>query len=125
MPLCAGTRLGPYEIVAPLGAGGMGEVYKARDTRLDRTVAIKILPTELASDPDLRARLEREARAIAALDHPHICAIYDVGEHDGTRYLVMQYLEGETLAARLARTKGPLPLDQALTIAIAIADALD
>src|SRR5579862_6947529 len=125
MPLSAGTRLGPYEIVTPLGAGGMGEVYKARDTRLDRTVAIKVLPTELASDPELRARFEREARAIAALDHPHICAAHDVGEHDGTRYLVMQYLDGETLAARLARTKGPLPIDQGLKIAIEIADALD
>jgi Tol biopolymer transport system component len=125
VPLSPGTRLGHFEIVAPLGAGGMGEVYKARDTRLDRTVAIKILPTELASDPDLRARFEREARAIAALDHPHICAVHDVGECEGTRYLVMQYLEGETLAARLARTKGPLPIEQALKIAIEIADALD
>ena len=80
MPLTIGARLGPYEIVSPLGAGGMGEVYKARDTRLDRTVAIKVLPADLSSDPDLRARFEREARAIAALDHPHICAIYDVGE---------------------------------------------
>jgi dipeptidyl aminopeptidase/acylaminoacyl peptidase len=127
--------MGPYEILSPLGAGGMGEVYKARDTRLERTVAIKVLPAELSSDPDLRARFEREARAIAALDHPHICAIYDVGEaaspEPGTlnpepiRYLVMQHLEGETLAARLAHAKGPLPLDQALKIAIEIADALD
>src|SRR5262249_37528015 len=99
--------------------------YKARDTRLDRTVAIKILPADLATDPDLRARFEREARAIAALDHPHICAIYDVGEHDDTRYLVMPHLDGETLAARLAEGKGPLPVDQALKIAIEIADALD
>ena len=83
----------------------MGEVYKARDTRLDRTVAIKILPTEFASDPDLCARFEREARAIAALDHPHICAVHDVGEHDGTRYLVMQCLDAETLAPRLARDR--------------------
>ena len=125
MSIASGTRFGPYEIVSPLGAGGMGEVYRARDTRLDRTVAIKILPTNLAADPDLRARFEREAIAIAALDHPHICAVHDVGEHDGVRYLVMQYLEGDTLAARLARTKGPLPLDQALKIAIEIADALD
>src|SRR5436305_11879933 len=80
MGIASGTRLGPYEVITPLGAGGMGEVYKARDTRLDRTVAIKILPADLAADPDLRARFEREARAIAALDHPHICAIYDVGE---------------------------------------------
>jgi eukaryotic-like serine/threonine-protein kinase len=125
MPLSAGTRLGPYEILSALGAGGMGEVYRARDTRLDRTVAIKILPTELASDPELRVRFEHEARAIAALDHAHICAVHDVGEHEGMQYLVMQYLEGETLAARLARTRGPLPLDQALKIASEIADALD
>ena len=103
----------------------MGEVYSARDTRLDRTVAIKVLPADVSQDPDLRARFEREARSIAALDHPHICALYDVGEHDGTHYLVMQYLEGETLAARLVRTKRPLPLDQALKIASEIADALD
>jgi serine/threonine-protein kinase len=100
-------------------------VYRARDTRLERTVAIKILPVEIAGQTDARARFEREARAIAALDHLHICAVYDVGEHDGLHYLVMQHLEGETLAARLARLKGPLPLDQALPIAIAIADALD
>ena len=125
MTLTSGARLGPYEIVAALGAGGMGEVYKARDTRLNRTVAIKILPTELSADPDARARFEREAHAIAALDHPHICAIYDVGEADDVRFLVMPHLDGETLAARLARTKGPLPLDQALTIATEIADALD
>src|SRR5579862_8111357 len=123
MPLSAGTRLGPYEIVTPLGAGGMGEVYRARDTRLDRTVAIKILPTELANDPDLRARFEREARAIAALDHPHICAIYDVGQSDGIDFLVMQYLEGESLAERLK--KGPLPVDQVFRIAAEIASALD
>jgi serine/threonine-protein kinase len=123
--LNAGARLGPYEIVSPLGVGGMGEVYRARDTRLDRTVAIKVLPTEFAADPDLRARFEREARAIAALDHPHICALHDVGEQDGVLYLVMQHLDGETLQQRLARTKGPLPIDQALTIAIEIADALD
>jgi serine/threonine-protein kinase len=123
--IATGTRLGPDEILSALGAGGMGEVYKARDTRLDRTVAIKILPPDLATDPDLRARFEREARAIAALDHPHICAVHDVGEHDGTRYLVMQYLDGETLAARLARANGPLPLDQALKVGIEIADALD
>ena len=135
--LSVGARLGPYEILSPLGAGGMGEVYKARDTRLDRTVAIKILPSDLARDPDLRARFEREARAIAALDHPHICAIYDVGETarpepaaDAAtpaplRFLVMQFLDGETLAVRLARTKGPLPLDRALKIALEIADAID
>lgn len=125
MALSAGARLGPYEIVSPAGAGGMGEVYKARDTRLDRTVAIKVLPAGVSNDPDLRARFEREARAIAALDHPHICALHDVGEHEGTHYLVMQYLEGETLAARLARANGPLPVDLALKIAGEIADALD
>jgi serine/threonine protein kinase len=83
MPFASGARLGPYEIVSPLGVGGMGEVYKARDTRLDRTVAIKVLPSAVAGDPDFRARFEREARAIAALDHPHICALHDVGEHNG------------------------------------------
>src|SRR5262245_33195751 len=125
MALTSGARLGPYEIQSALGAGGMGEVYKARDTRLDRTVAIKVLPADLASDPERTARFEREAKAIAALDHPHICALYDVGEHEGTHYLVMQHLEGETLAARLGRTKGPLPLADALKIATEIADALD
>ena len=123
MSLTAGSRLGPYEIVAPLGAGGMGEVYQARDTRLDRTVAIKVLAAHIAADPDLRARFEREARAVAALDHPHICGIYDVGQADGTHFLVMPHLEGQTLAARLE--KGPLPLDQTLKIAGEIADALD
>jgi serine/threonine-protein kinase len=119
-----GSRLGPFEIQSTLGAGGMGEVYRARDTRLDRIVAIKVLP-HLWADADRRARFEREARAIAALDHPHICAVYDVGEHAGTPFLVMQHLDGETLAARLARARGPLPIDQTLTIATAIADALD
>ena len=123
LALTPGTRLGPYEIVSALGAGGMGEVYRARDTRLNRTVAIKVLPSEVAGDPDLRSRFEREARAIAALDHPHICGIYDVGSVDSTHYLVMPHLEGQTLAAQLE--KGPLPLEQALKIAIEIADALD
>src|SRR5688572_22795022 len=123
MPLTPGTRLGPYEIVAPLGAGGMGEVYKARDTRLDRTVAVKVLPAHVASDPDVRQRFEREARAVAALNHPHICTLYDIGTQDGTDFLVMEYLEGETLADKLA--KGALPLDQALRYGIEIADALD
>ncbi|MEI6246865.1 MAG: serine/threonine-protein kinase, partial [Acidobacteriota bacterium] len=123
MPLATGTRLGPYEILATLGAGGMGEVYRARDTRLDRTVAIKVLPADVASDPDVRARFEREARAIAALEHPHICAIYDVGEADQVRFLVMQCLEGESLATRLKR--GSLPLDQLVKYAAQIADALD
>jgi len=110
-------------VLQPLGAGGMGEVFKARDTRLDRTVAIKVLPADVADDPDLRARFEREARAIAALDHPHICAIYDIGESGAIRFLVMQCLEGDTLAARL--TRGPLPLDQVCRYASEIADALD
>src|ERR1700694_3516767 len=122
MALAAGARLGPYEILSALGSGGMGEVYKATDTRLDRTVAIKILPPTLATDPQFRDRFDREARTISQLDHPHICALYDVGEQNSTAYLVMQYLEGETLADRL--TKGALPLDQALQVAIQIADAL-
>jgi Tol biopolymer transport system component len=122
MSLSSGARLGPYEIVAPLGAGGMGEVYKARDTRLDRTVAIKILPSALAADEQFRERFDREARVISQLDHPHICSLYDVGQEQGTAYLVMQYLDGETLADRLE--KGALPLDQAIGHAIHIADAL-
>ncbi len=121
--LSVGTKLGPYEIAAPIGAGGMGEVYRARDTRLNRTVAIKVLPVHLADRPDLRERFEREARSIASLNHPHICTLYDVGREGGTDYLVMEYLEGETLAARLA--KGPLPLQQVLQYATEIADALD
>ena len=98
MPLDIGRRLGPYEIQSALGAGGMGEVYKARDTRLDRTVAIKVLPAQLASDIQFRDRFDHEARAISQLDPPHICALHDVGEEQGTSFLVMQYLEGETLA---------------------------
>ena len=123
MALDPGARLGPYEILGALGAGGMGEVYKARDTRLDRTVAIKVLPSDVAGDRGSQARFEREARAVAALDHPHICGIYDVGSVDGTHYLVMPHLEGQTLAARLE--KGPLPLDHALKVTGEIADALD
>ena len=122
MTLSSGTRLGPYEIQSAIGAGGMGEVYKARDTRLDRSVAIKVLPPEFSADPDRRARFEREAKTIAGLNHPHICTLHDVGEHDGATYLVMEHLQGETLADRL--DKGPLPLDQALTVATEIADAL-
>jgi eukaryotic-like serine/threonine-protein kinase len=118
-----GTRLGAYQIVSLLGAGGMGEVYRARDTRLDRTVAIKVLPERLADRPDLRERFEREARTIASLSHPHICTLHDVGHQDGTEFLVMEYLEGETLGQRLK--KGPLPLEQVLRYAIEIADALD
>ena len=123
MPLRPGARLGPYEILSLVGAGGMGEVYKSRDTRLDRTVAIKILPDTVAADPQFRQRFDREARTISQLDHPHVCALYDVGEQDGTAFLVMQFLEGETLADRL--TKGALPIDQAIKTAIEIASALD
>ena len=113
MPLSVGTRLGPYEVLAPIGAGGMGEVYRARDTRLDRVVAIKV------SQEKFSERFEREARTIASLNHPHICTLHDVGPN----YLVMEYLEGETLAQRLA--KAPLPLEQVLQYAIEMADALD
>src|ERR1700730_16630809 len=123
MAIATGARLGPYEVVSALGAGGMGEVYKARDTRLDRIVAIKVLREALSVDPQFRERFDREARTISQLDHPHICVLYDVGEQEATTYLVMQYLEGETLADRL--TKGALPLDQALRIAIDVAGALD
>ena len=123
MPLSAGSRLGPYEIVAPLGAGGMGEVYRARDTRLDRQVAIKVLPEDLAASPEFRSRLEREARAASALNHPHICTLHDVGHQDGTDFLVMELVEGETLAARIAR--GPLPPSDVMRYGIEIADALD
>src|SRR5262245_18083562 len=121
--LAAGTRLGSYEILTPIGAGGMGEVYRARDTRLDRVVAIKVLPSHLADSPDLQERFEREARAVAALNHPHICTLHDVGRQDGTAFLVMEHLEGKTLAARLE--SGALPVNQALQYAIQIADALD
>ena len=121
MALTNGTKLGPYEIVAPLGAGGMGVVYRARDTRLERTVAIKILPPHLSSDPNLRQRFEHEAKTISSLNHPHICTLYDVGQQDGIDFLVMEYLEGETLAARLA--KGPLPLDQVLKYGVQIGRA--
>jgi len=123
MTLAAGTKFGPYQILAPLGAGGMGEVYRARDTRLDRTVAIKILPNHLADRAELRERFEREARTIASLNHPHICTLFDIGQQDGTDFLVMECLEGETLAQRL--TKGLLPLEQVLQYSIQIADALD
>jgi eukaryotic-like serine/threonine-protein kinase len=117
-----GTTLGPYEIVAPIGAGGMGEVYRARDTRLDRSVALKILPNGVYASPLLRARFEREARAISSISHPHICALYDVGHAGGTDYLVMEYLEGESLASRLSR--GPLPISQVLRYGAEIAQAL-
>jgi Tol biopolymer transport system component len=123
MAIVPGRRLGPYEIVSSIGAGGMGEVYRARDTRLDRIVAIKVLPTHLADRSELRERFEREARTIASLNHPHICVLHDIGQQDGIDYLVMEYLEGETLAQRLL--KGSLPLEQALQYAIEISDALD
>ena len=123
MTLSAGTHLGPYEILSLLGAGGMGEVYRAKDTRLDRDVAIKVLPEHLSSSPELRQRFEREAKTISALSHPHICALYDVGSQDGIEYLVMELLEGQTLADRLE--KGRLPTDQVLKFGIEIASALD
>src|SRR5215510_4403719 len=127
MALASGARLGPYEIVAPLGAGGMGDVYKARDTRLDRTVAIKILADALAGDPQFRERFEREARTISQLAHAHICTLYDVGQHESSAFLVLEYLEGETLAARLdaLNAKGKrLSVDDVLALAIQIADGL-
>ncbi|HVR43607.1 MAG TPA: serine/threonine-protein kinase, partial [Thermoanaerobaculia bacterium] len=123
MTIQAGTRLGPYEVVAPIGAGGMGEVYRARDTRLERSVAIKILPAEFAENTQLRLRFEREAKTISQLNHPHICTLFDVGHDKATHYLVMEYLEGESLADRLV--KGPLPMEQVLRYGIEIADALD
>jgi serine/threonine protein kinase/tetratricopeptide (TPR) repeat protein len=123
LSLQPGARVGAYEILSAIGAGGMGEVYRARDTRLERTVAIKVLPADLSSDPDRRERFDREARAISSLNHPHICILHDVGNQDGTSFLVMECLEGETLASRLS--KGPLPIDQVLRYAIEIADALD
>src|SRR2546421_919994 len=123
MALSSGTKLGPYEIDAPLGAGGMGEVYRAQDTRLERTVAIKILPAQLSADPVRKQRFEREAKTISSLNHPHICVLYDVGSQDGIDYLVMECVEGETLAKRLE--KGALPLEQVLKYGAQIADALD
>ena len=121
MALRPGTRLGAYEIVAPVGVGGMGEVYRARDTRLDRTVAIKVLQPAVAGDPERRERFDREARAIASLSHPHVCALFDVGQQDGTPFLVMEYLDGETLADRLKA--GPLPVREALRHGAQIAAA--
>ena len=121
--LTSGTKLGPYEIQSPLGAGGMGEVYRARDTRLDRTVAVKILPAHLSDNPEAKQRFDREARAISSLNHPNICTLYDVGHQSGTDYLVMEFLEGETLADRLA--KGPLPPEQLLKYGIEICEGLE
>src|SRR5499427_8616581 len=123
MALASGTKLGPYEVQSPLGAGGMGEVYRAKDTRLERTVAVKILPAHLSADPVRKQRFEREAKTISSLNHPHICVLYDVGHQDGVDYLVMECVEGETLAKRLE--KGPLPLEQVLKYGSQIADALD
>jgi len=123
MALAPSTRLGPYEIISAIGAGGMGEVYRARDTRLERVVAIKILPSHLSSNPQARERFDREAKAISSLSHPHICQLYDVGHQDGVDFLVMEYLEGETLAGKLR--KGPLPLEQVLRYAVQITGALD
>jgi len=123
MALASGTRLGPYELLSPAGAGGMGEVYRARDTRLDRTVAIKVLPSQLSQNPEIRQRFEREAKAISALSHPNICPLYDVGRENDVDFLVMEFLEGETLEQRLQ--KGPLPSEQVLRYGIEIADALE
>src|SRR6516165_10280912 len=119
----AGTQLGHYQILSPAGSGGMGEVYKAIDPRLNRTVAVKVLPSHIANMPEARQRFEREAQAIAALNHPHICVIHDVGQHEGTAFIVMEYLEGETLAHHIS--KGPIPFDQLLIYASQVADALD
>src|SRR5258707_6437829 len=122
MSVKTGTRFGPYEILTAIGAGGMWEVYRARDTRLDRIVAIKVLPAELADRPELQQRLEREARAVSSLNHPHICTLYDIGREGGRDFLVMEYLEGETLGARLAR--GPLEFPLLLEYAVQMAEAL-
>ncbi|HET9793954.1 MAG TPA: protein kinase [Thermoanaerobaculia bacterium] len=123
MTLAAGTRLGPYEVASPLGAGGMGEVYRAKDTRLDREVAIKVLPEHLSANAELRQRFEREAKAISALTHPHICTLHDVGNQDGVEYLVMELLDGQSLSERLE--SGALPPDQVIRFGIEIADALE
>src|SRR5688572_29441670 len=122
MPLTPATRIGPYEIIAPLGAGGMGEVYRARDPRLKRDIAIKVLPAEVASSPDRLVRLEREAMTVAGLNHPNIVVLYSIEEDGGTRFLTMELVEGQSLAALV--TPGGLPLAQVLDLAIALADAL-
>src|SRR6202166_2798664 len=122
MALTSGTKLGPYEIQSQLGAGGMGEVYRALDTRLERTVAVKVLASHLSSSPELKQRMEREARAISALNHPHICQLYDIGSQNGTDFLVMEFLEGETLAEKLRR--GAMPLSEVLKVGADIAEAL-
>ncbi|MFA6958707.1 MAG: protein kinase [Thermoanaerobaculia bacterium] len=123
MAIAPGTRLGPYEVTSPIGAGGMGEVWRAKDTRLDRDVAVKVLPPGFAANPQLKARFEREAKTISSLNHPNICTLFDVGHHDGTDFLVMELLEGESLADRLQ--KGPLPPDQVLRVGSQVADALE
>src|SRR3974390_953796 len=123
MSLAPGQKLGPYEVISPLGAGGMGEVYRARDTRLERIVALKILPKELSGDPVGKQRFEQEAKTISSLNHPHICVLHDIGHQDGVDFLVMECVEGETLAKRLE--KGPLPMEQVLKFGAQIADALD
>src|SRR5512135_1368454 len=123
MTLRTGDRLGPYEIASPLGAGGMGEVYRAKDTRLGRDVAVKVLPQHLSANPEIRARFEREARTVSTLNHPHICTLHDVGREGDTDFLVMELIEGETLAVRLA--KGALPAAEVLRVGAQIADALD
>jgi eukaryotic-like serine/threonine-protein kinase len=123
MSLASGTKLGPYEVQSPLGAGGMGEVYRAVDTRLDRIVAIKILPEHLSQSPEAKQRFDREARAISSLNHPNICTLHDVGHQNGTDYLVMEFLEGETLADRLI--KSPLPIAQLLKYGADICEGLD
>jgi eukaryotic-like serine/threonine-protein kinase len=125
LSLSPGARLGAYEIGALIGAGGMGEVYRAKDTRLDRTVAIKVLPESVAGDPQLRERFDREARVISSLNHPHICTLYDIGHEAGVDFLVLEYLEGETLADRLPPGGRGLSVTEATTIAVQIADALD
>ena len=123
MSLSSGTKLGSYEIVSPLGVGGMGEVYRARDTRLGREVALKVLPTAFASDPERMARFQREAQVLASLNHPRIGAIYGFEDSNGVRALVMELIEGPTLADRIAR--GPIPIDEALPLAREIAEALE
>src|SRR3984885_744192 len=123
MTLSAGTKLGPYEIIAPIGAGGMGEVYRAKNTRLDRTVAIKVLNSKLDMSAELKARFDREAKTISQLQHPNICVLHDIGSENGTDFLVMEFLEGESLNEKLKR--GPLPTEELLKISIQLADALE